>query len=53
MLTEHSIRCVMTSSQDAKIVETWVEKYPNPHTQYCYRFDSERLLNCVKSCFSA
>jgi hypothetical protein len=26
----------MVSSQDAKIIGLWAEKYPNPHTQYCY-----------------
>ena len=38
----------MISSRDAKIIGLWVEKYPNPHTQYCYRFDSERLLKHAK-----
>src|SRR5215472_17413089 len=38
----------MVSSQDAKIIGLWVEKYPNPHTQYCYRLDSERLLKHAK-----
>src|SRR5215472_13588045 len=38
----------MVSSQDAKIIGLWVEKYPNPHTQYCYRLDSERLFKHAK-----
>ena len=38
----------MLSSRDAKIVELWLEKQPSPHTRYCYRLDSERLLNHVK-----
>lgn len=47
-MTEHSIRCVMVSSRDAQIIKLWVENHPNPNTRYCYHFDSERLLNCVK-----
>ena len=38
----------MLSSQDAKIIGIWVEKYPNSHTQYCYRLDSERFLKHAK-----
>jgi integrase/recombinase XerD len=38
----------MLSSRDAKIVELWLEKQPSPHTRYCYRIDSERLLNHTK-----
>ena len=48
MTEEHSIRTVMISSRDAKIIKIWTEKYPNPNTRYCYHFDSERLLKCVK-----
>ena len=44
---EH-IRTVMLSSRDAQIVELWLEKHPSPHTRYCYRIDSERLLNHTK-----
>ena len=38
----------MLSSRDAKIIELWVEKYPNRYTRYCYRLDSERLLKYAK-----
>ena len=38
----------MLSSRDAQIVELWLEKHPSPHTRYCYRLDSERLLNHTK-----
>jgi integrase/recombinase XerD len=38
----------MLSSQDAEIIKIWTEKYPNPHTRYCYATDSERLLNYAK-----
>jgi integrase/recombinase XerD len=38
----------MLSAQDTKIIGLWVGKYPNPHTQYCYRLDSERLLKHAK-----
>src|SRR6266852_7796157 len=49
MLTcQEHIRTVMLSSRDAKIVELWLEKYPSPHTRYCYSLDSERLLNHAK-----
>jgi integrase/recombinase XerD len=34
----------MGSSRDAGIIKMWTEKYPNPHTRYCYATDSERLL---------
>jgi len=36
------------TSCDAKIIELWVEKYPNPRTRWCYRYDSEWLLNYAK-----
>jgi integrase/recombinase XerD len=38
----------MLSTKDAKIIKIWTEKYPNPHTRYCYALDSERLLNHAK-----
>jgi hypothetical protein len=38
----------MVSSRDAEIIKLWVENHPNQNTRYCYRFDSERLLDCVK-----
>jgi site-specific recombinase XerD len=52
MMTEHSIRTVMISSHDAQIVKIWVENHPNPHTRYCYRLDSERLLRYAKKALS-
>jgi integrase/recombinase XerD len=38
----------MLSSQDAEIIKIWTDKYPSPHTRYCYATDSERLLNYAK-----
>ena len=38
----------MLSTRDAKIIKMWTEKYPNPHTRYCYALDSERLLSHAK-----
>jgi integrase/recombinase XerD len=38
----------MISTRDAKIIKIWAEKYPNPHTRYCYHLDSERLLMHAK-----
>ena len=45
---QHSIRTVMLSSRDAKIINLWAENHPSPYTRGCYRFDSERLLDHVK-----
>src|SRR5579864_4323296 len=45
---QHSIRPVMSSSRDSKIVDLWLEKQPSPHTRGCYQRDSERLLNHAK-----
>jgi site-specific recombinase XerD len=38
----------MLSTKDAKIIKIWTEKYPNPHTRYCYATDSERLVKFAK-----
>ena len=48
MMTEHSIRTLMRSSRDAEIIKIWLEKQPSLYTRYCYRLDSERLLNHAK-----
>ena len=50
---ERTIRTLMLSSRDAKIIELWVEKQPSPYTRGCYRRDSERLLNHAKKPLSA
>src|SRR6266581_8422652 len=36
-------------STDARIIKLWVENHPSPHTRWCYRHDSEELLNHAKS----
>ena len=38
----------MVSTRDSKIIEIWVENQQSPHTRYCYRFDSKRLLGHAK-----
>src|SRR5712691_10603131 len=38
----------MLSSRDAQIIEIWLEKQPSSHTRWCYRHDSEQLLNHAK-----
>src|SRR5260370_14151523 len=38
----------MLSSRDAQIIKLWVENQPSPHTRWCYRHDSEQLLNHAK-----
>ena len=47
MTEEHTIRTVMLST-DAQIIKLWVENQPSPHTRWCYRYDSEQLLNHAK-----
>src|SRR5437763_7230912 len=47
MTLQHSIRTVMLST-DAQIIKLWVENQPSPHTRWCYRHDSEQLLNHAK-----
>jgi hypothetical protein len=42
------IRTVMLSSRDAQIIKLWVENQPSSHTRWCYRHDSEQLLNHAK-----
>src|SRR6266581_6654377 len=36
-------------STDAQIIKLWVENQPSSHTRWCYRHDSEELLNHAKS----
>src|SRR2546428_764738 len=35
-------------TRDAQIIKLWVERHRSSYTRYCYRFDSERLLNQAK-----
>ncbi len=44
---QHYIRTVMLST-DAKIIKLWVGNQPSSHTRWCYRHDSEQLLNHAK-----
>jgi integrase/recombinase XerD len=46
-LQQH-IRTVMVSSRDSQIIEIWLAKQPSSHTRWCYRLDSEQLLNHAK-----
>ena len=38
----------MLSTRDAQIIKLWVENQPSSHTRWCYRHDSEQLLNHAK-----
>ena len=39
-------------STDAQIIKLWVENQPSSHTRWCYRHDSEQLLNHAKKSLS-
>jgi hypothetical protein len=45
---QYSIRTVMRSSQDAQIIELWLNRQASPHTRDCYRRDADRLVNFVR-----
>ncbi len=38
----------MLSTRDAQIIKLWIDKQPSSHTRWCYRHDSEQLLNHAK-----
>ena len=45
MTVQHPIRSVMrTSSDDAAILELWLNRQPSPLTRACYRRDALRLF---------
>jgi len=45
---QHYIRTFMLSTRDAQIIKLWIDKQPSSHTRWCYRHDSEQLLNHAK-----
>jgi integrase/recombinase XerD len=38
----------MLSSRDSRIVDQWLERWPNPHTRACYRRDTTRLFRHIR-----
>jgi len=43
-MREHTIKGVMTSASDHKILALWLDRQPSPHTRSCYLRDSGRLF---------
>ena len=43
-----TLRTLMTSSADAKILRLWLDRQASPHTRSCYRRDCGRLLAHIR-----
>jgi len=47
-MSENTIRTVMVSAADRKIIDLWLSRQASPHARDCYRRNAKRLVETLK-----